>query len=319
MEVNLEDDALEVSSVIDNRVDKKSRPVRQEAKSNDKPLTNCLKNEKVAVKFIPKEGGLVTDPKHILYGGMGVNSHRKIVVPLLSTGVYKNVLTNDEKDYLEYAMGLPENALSVYKRDDNFWENRGVICGKETFTIDLSTPQGYIDYKILMANDDLICPSEEQLKKQRKATYQFVLIKEGSEDNEAFDKLKTAQKAMKLFETLESDLEKLTYVVEATSGRSIARGASLKDIAPMVETVIRDTPKKFIDTAEDPYLETKVLINRGVNSGVIRKRNTYYYLAETNQPLCTDKQEPTLQNACDYINAPKNQEILFLIQAKTKK
>ena len=111
-------------------------------------LVSCLKNEKVTIKFVPREGGLVNDPKHILYGGLGVNSKRRFVVPVLQSGTYVNVLTNSEKDYLEYVMGLPENSMSVYPKKDNFWSNRGITLTKEKYTLDLSDPDDYIKYKI---------------------------------------------------------------------------------------------------------------------------------------------------------------------------
>ena len=34
------------------------------------PRVNILRNERVIVRHIPKETGMVTNPKHVLYGGM---------------------------------------------------------------------------------------------------------------------------------------------------------------------------------------------------------------------------------------------------------
>jgi len=68
---------------------------------------------------------MVTNPKHILYGGMSDNSKKTFVVPRLSSGVFVNVLTDSEKAYLEEIMGLEYNALSVYKRpeSENYWND----------------------------------------------------------------------------------------------------------------------------------------------------------------------------------------------------
>jgi len=119
-DVDFSDEVMDTSSL--QEVVKKTNKENKERKiqSEDKKLISCLKNEKIIVRFIPREGGLVTDPKHVLYGGLGVNSKRRFVVPRLRTGVFKNPLTNSEKDYLEYIMGLPENALSIYKSTDNY-------------------------------------------------------------------------------------------------------------------------------------------------------------------------------------------------------
>ena len=77
---------------------------------------NCLRNERVIVRFVPRPSAMVQNPKHILYGGMAENATRSFVVPRLnSTGMFKNVLTDNEKTFLERAMGLEYNALSIYR------------------------------------------------------------------------------------------------------------------------------------------------------------------------------------------------------------
>ena len=63
-------------------------------------LINCLQNKIVTVKFIPQPG-TISNPKHVLYGGMADRSVFTVTVPKLRSGTYKNVLTDDEKDYLE--------------------------------------------------------------------------------------------------------------------------------------------------------------------------------------------------------------------------
>ena len=79
----------------------------------------------------------------------------------LSSGAFKNVLTNSEKNYLEYIMGLEPNALSVYKKVDNFWSTategtiNKVMLKKGDNRLDLSNPEDYIRYKILLANNDI--------------------------------------------------------------------------------------------------------------------------------------------------------------------
>lgn len=290
---------------------KLSEPIKE------KKLISCLRNEKVIVKFIPREGGLVNDPRHILYGGLGINSKRKFVVPMLQSEVFVNVLTNDEKDFLESIMGLPQNALSVYLKQNNYWENRGVVLGKENKILDLSNPEEYIDYKILLANKDFIAPSEEELKRYRKATYQYVLTREGEELEASLDSLNTTSKAYMLYGEIKDNLEKLALVVELGTGKKVS-SRDKKPVYTQVDRFIRANPSKFISVMEDEYLETKLLINKAVETGYIRKRGHYYYLTEGNKPLCNEKQEPTLQSACEYLNSPKYQEVKFTLEAQIK-
>ena len=316
MEVDFDsvDTPTEIPKTVKEVVEEAS-PVRNKATPSKKKFVNCLRNERVIVKFVHNEKGLISDPKHVLYGGLGENSKRRFVVPVLQSGVFKNVLTNSEKECLETIMGLPENALSVYRKVDNFWTNRGVTLGKEPTILDLSIPDDYIKYKILLANDDYIAPSEEALRNHRKATYQFVLHREGQELENALESLNTTSKAFMLFGELKNDLKKLAMVIEMTTGKTISR-IEEKHVFAQVETAIKETPERFIKNAEDPFLDTKILIKDAISSGYIRKRGEYYYLTEGNRPLCNDKQEPTLQSACEFLNAPKNQEILFLLQGK---
>ena len=159
--------------------------------SDDSQLINCLRNERIVVRHIPKRTGLVTNPKHILYGGMAENAIRVFVVPRLSSGMFVNVLTDSEKAFLEDVMGLEYNALSIYKKVDNYWDDSNensvarVRLTKQDNYLDLSNPEDYIRYKILLANKDYIAPSLKTLEDYPKATYQFVIISENDESNAA--------------------------------------------------------------------------------------------------------------------------------------
>ena len=310
--------AEDIKPVEIEKVVKTTRQNKKEANTGEeKQLISCLRNEKVTVKFIPREGGLVTDPKHVLYGGLGENSKRRFVVPILQSGVYVNVLTNSEKDYIEYIMGLPDNSLSVYRKVDNFWSNRGVILGKEKKVIDLSDPDQFIDYKILLSNKDFICPSEEELKRAKKATYQYVIIKEGEELDNSINSLELQSKAFMLYGQYKSDLKKLSMIIELATGKVVST-TDKKLVYSQVDKLIKDNIKKFVEAAEDVYLDTKILIGDCIEAGLIRKRGQYYYFTEGNSPICNEKQEPTLQSACDYLNSPKYQEKRFLLEAKLK-
>ena len=77
--------------------------------TEEKPLINCLKNEQVIVRYLPKQSRMVSNPKHVLFGGMAENATRTFVVPMLSSGRYVNVLTDDEKDLIRLDKYLTSN------------------------------------------------------------------------------------------------------------------------------------------------------------------------------------------------------------------
>jgi hypothetical protein len=44
----------------------------------------------------------------------------------------------------------------------------------------------------------------------------------------------------------------------------------------------------------------------------------YHYLTENNIPLCSNNEEPTLNNAARFLNLPKNQTIKLMLEGKLK-
>ena len=143
-------------------------------------MINPLKKERVIVRRLLKEGK-ITNPRHVLYGGMAMGAFHTFTVPMLRNGQLVDVLTKDEKAYLEEAMGLETNALSVHRKVDNYWSNYQVRLGKEDTILDLSVPEEYIKYKVLLNNTDQIAPSLDAVNIKPKETYEYVLLHEEEE------------------------------------------------------------------------------------------------------------------------------------------
>lgn len=320
--VNLDDSELgiqdELPTVIEDIPVKTIREKKAKVNHYDDEPISCLRNEKVFIRHIPKEGGMVNNPKHILYGGMAENAVRYFTVPKLSSGMYVNVLTDSEKEFLEQIMGLEYNALSIYKKVDNYWENNMVRLTKQDNILDLSDPEDYIRYKILLANKNFIAPSLEMLNDYPKATYQFVIIAEGEETKTAKDNMSVTMKCYKEFGKIENDVNTLRMVVETIDGRPTSPNVKLEFLQTKINTLIQADSKLFLKTIEDPYLPTKVLIKRAVEGGLISNRGNYLYLKQDNSPLCENDQEPTLSTAAKYLNNPKHQELKLMLEAKLK-
>jgi hypothetical protein len=257
---------------------------------------------------------MVTDPKHVLAGGMAPTAKRVFTLPHLRSGTYANPLTNEEKEFLELHMGLEPNELSVYRKKDNYWDNKSVELGKGTTTLDLSDANDYIRYKILLMNSDFICPNEATLKSLRKSTYMYVLTR--TTDSATANKILDAKsRAYHLYGEMKNEVEKLALVVEQTTGRMVSK-LKPESIYEEVGKCIEERLDEFLKYAEDPYLDTKLIIYKSLDIGTIRRRGQYFYLAEDNRPLAKGTQEPTIQSACEYLNDPKYQDIKFLLEAK---
>lgn len=297
---------------------------KKDISSNNDIIVNCLRNERVIVRHIPKEGGMITNPKHILFGGMAENAIRTFVVPRLSSGMFINVLTDNEKAYLEDIMGLEYNALSIYKKVDNFWDDSNengiskVRLSKQDNYFNLADPEDYIRYKILLANKDFIAPSLQVLQDNPKATYQFVIISEGEETKTAKDNMSTTMRCYKEYGKIENDIDTLRMIIESIDGRPTSPSAKLEFLQTKINNLIQADSKIFLRVITDPLLNTKVLIKKGIEAGLISSRGNYLYLRDDNSPLCEANEEPTLNIAAKYLNSPKHQALKFTLEAGLK-
>lgn len=281
-------------------------------------LVNCLRNEKITVQLVNKVGGKITDKKHLAFGGMMESAIRVFTVPILSSGSFKNVLTNEEKAYLEHIMGLEENALSIHNKKDNFWKNFTVQLTKRDNILDLSDPEDYIRYKVLLANKDLIAPSMEELKRAPKRSYQFVIVSEGDTYSDTKNKMKDTFKCFEEFGKIKEDFDKLKCILETLDGRTIAENSKIEFLQNKIYDIIQSKPKLFLSTVTDNMLDTKILIRKAVEAGIIIKRGDGYYMKEDRTPLCGNNEDPTITVAAKYLSLPKNQELKFSIEAKLK-
>ena len=309
-----------------------SKQIKHENKQKDKntsenssELINCLRNERIIVRHIPKTTGIWgNNPKHILSGGMAEGAVRTFVVPRLSSGMFVNVLTDNEKAFLEEIMGLEYNALSIYKKVDNFWDdsNEGGInrvrLTKQDNYFNLADPDDYIRYKILLANKDYIAPSIQVLQDYPKATYQFVIISEGEETKIAKTNMSTTMLCYKEYGKIENDIDTLRVIIEIFSGKSTSSNTKLEFLQTKINEFIQTDSKLFLKIITDPMLNTKVLIKKCIEAGLIANRGNYLYLRSDGTPLCENGEEPTFNTAAKYLNSPKHQEILFTLQAKLK-
>lgn len=287
-------------------------------------LVSCLRNEKVCVRYVPRQSHMVTNPDHILYGGMADDAVKTFVVPKLTTGTFVNVLTNSEMAFLEDYLGMDKGTLSVYKKENNFWSDANpqginkVRLRKQDNYLDLSIPEDYIRYKILLANKDFIAASPKVLEDRPKATYQFVLIEGNEQVSSAKRAMNTTRECYMEFGKIENDVETLMCVVELMDGRNVAPNTSLDFLHTKIDSFIQSNPKVFLKIVKDETLPTKVLIRRSINAGNIVKRGDYLYFKKDGKPMCGDNEEPILEVAVKFLNNPRNQAIKLGLEALLK-
>ena len=255
---------------------------------------------------------------------MAPRSKVKFPVPMLRSGQYADVLTKEEKKFLEWKLGLEPNALSVYNRKNNFWDDsnqQGVgrvelIKGDNYF--DKSKPLDYIKLAILRSYSDIIAPSMQALQDKPKATYRFVMVSEKDSAKDANIRVTSKAQAYKEFGKIEDDKEKMRVVIELMDGRPTAANSKVEYLQGKIGELIETNTKLFLSVVRDPLLDNKVLIKKAIEAGIIANRGNYLYYKADNTPLCSNGEEPTLNIAAKFLSLPKNQELKFTIEAKVK-
>lgn len=298
---------------------------KEEPKVNPIELVNPLRNERIIIRFIPNLQNGVTDKHHLVYGGMMEGAKRTFVVPKRTDGLYVNVLTNSEKEYLEVAMCLEPNAMSIYKKDDNFWDDSNpngintVTLVKGDNYLNLANPEDYIKYKILLANNQFICKSQQDLQDRPKASYQFVIISEQSSLNFAETKMTTTMQCYKEFGKIEQDKDKLALIIEQMSGRPYSsQNVNIVELQTKVNDYLQGNPKLFLSIVTNSHLQAQVVIKKGLESGVLVMRNDLLFHKATDTPLCGNGERATKQVAAKFLDDPKNQELRLTIEAEIK-
>lgn len=269
-----------------------------------------LPERKVTVKYIKRRRGMASDvdDSHVISGNMLKGSTRKYTVPMQRNGSLVNVLTNEEKAYLEDVMGGVN--LSIYS---TFWNDTYVPLNKSVNTLNLSNPSDYVSYKILLANSSLIAPTWDS--RNDKMSYEFVIVEEGAELKSNKKKYDAKKEAFKLYGKIEDDRSLLLGVLKLLTNKPLSTNPKLEWLQAQVEEKIDTEPSKFVDLIRDGSFHTKLLINEGVTLGVINKESNKYITAD-GLSLCEADELPTFSNAVRYLDSDKNEEIRSLIEAK---
>lgn len=293
-------------------------------------MKSCLRNEIVILRKLPKKTGMVQEANHIMSDGMHNSGWRTYCTPKLDrSNNFVNVLTNDEKEYLEKVMGLEPNALSVYKQpaNENYWSTSNparsgiVTLYKRDNRFDLSKPTDYIAVKILLANKDKICPSWEEWEARPKETYEFVVIRENQESKLSQNNTDVTIQAVMKLGKIEDDADVLKLIVETMMGKKYGDKVSKEWLKTQALDLIKSAPKNarmFLGIVNDDSLDNKVLIRKCITKGLIADRGGFLYIKDGNQPMCEGGEDPTVNNAAKWLSKPKNQEVLFSLQAQLK-
>lgn len=274
-------------------------------------LKSCLRNESVIVRRINKFNNGITDKRHPMYGGMLENAEIKIAPKMMRNGSFTNVLTTEEKEFLESYMHTEENELSMYNK--KYWGTLFVTLRKDDMILNLADPDDYIKYKILVTHTDFVAPNLEE--QYRKASYRYVLIHQNEEANQQKGKISKKSRAYMKYGVIENDADALKYVIKMLSGRTPATNSKLLTLQNAVGEFVESQTDNFIRLLEDTDFNMKVFIDKGLRAGAINRRQDEYYTLD-NKPMLVSGDKATLDQAVKFLNSPENQEVKFTIEAR---
>ena len=272
-----------------------------------------LPNKEITVKFIKRKKGMAAnvEDNHVISGGMLENSVKKFCAPALRNGVVANILTTEEKDFLEKNTGLNLSAYSDY------WHTKYVLLYKQSTKnqLNLNNPSDYISYKILLANKDDIAPSWKVRK--NKQTYQFAITEENEVGYENKKKLDVTKNAWKEYSKIENNREMLLAVISLLQDRQVSPDSDLEWIQGEVEKRVDEKPVEFLTLIKDPTFEIQALIKKAINKKVVVTKNKQLY-TEDGIKLASKGEVASFTKAVRFLKDPKNQEIKDLIEAKSE-
>ena len=273
-----------------------------------------LPTEIVVLRYIHRNRGMAAnvDKNHVISGGLLSKAVRKFCTPLMRNGSIANVLSNEEKEYLESITGLN---LSVY---GDFWKTFTVALHKEDANnrLDLSNAMDFISFKILESLKSEIAPT--WASRNTKQTYQFAICRENEEMLENKGKYDAKKEAFKMYGKIEDDKDKLLSVLKLLTNKPISPEVKLDWLQHKVEEFIDNEATKFVNVMNDKALYTKMLINNGIDKGVIIKKSNKYSTVD-GLDLCNSGEIATFDNAIAYLDNVKNQDVRSLIEAKINK
>lgn len=285
-----------------------------------------LPKTKVLVKPVVWEGWL---PKGHSGSWLNDGAVMTISVPISrGTGELINPLTAEEQEYFEdrskSGMDFAPGDLSPYRKPDYknnkipYWYWREVIIRKPDTvvdnttvlaTLDLSIPDQYLDYKILLTNSGyggIVAKDWET--RYDDGNYRLVLVEDGYDVQ---TKVSTAQdniEAYELFKKIHTSQEKLyeflsVYWLEnpkATTRPSI--DAKVPFMVAQVEDIISKNAKEFISVIKTNYSD-KLLIHNGIRLGILKIIGSTFVLMPDETPVGSSLKEVIL-----YFKDDRHQE-----------
>jgi len=273
--------------------------------TNTKEVSPLI-NKKIKVAPIFRQGNLPEDHDGAI---MFTGCRFETCLPRdTKRGQLVSILNKEEQAFFEKELDLEEGALSIYKKKDNFWFTFLIKADKEEVEWDLSDPLDNLKWRVAKANS-MFAPS--WAARYASGAYKFALVDEDIKTKAATEKTNERQNAYMHLGSIQNDAEKMANVL-TVYGKKPSKNAKAIHLKNTLAELINDdaTLPVLMTVFNDVHFEIKIFIDKAIAVKAILKEMTRYSLPGG------DKIGGTLQEAIDYLQDPKNQDVYLKVQSQ---
>jgi hypothetical protein len=270
------------------------------------------------VKVLPVRRSNDWLPENADSAFMNTGAKIEYVVPRLISGQLIDPLgdlSEEQKNQVAKQLGYKDASdLNINKEEkSNYWVNKPVMIDKNGKHLDLSNTGDFINYKILETNLDYIAPSWEE--RYNKGTYKFALVFEEEESKLKNLKIDTKKEAYMMFGKIDGSVKKLSdflwiHYLTNKEGKRLPNNPPLEYLRQEVGRIIEERPGEFLSIVTDTLFETKALIQKAINIGLIQRDGmTFKVFGE-------ESSRNTLDGLINYLLDERNNNIRISLIGK---
>jgi hypothetical protein len=270
-----------------------------------------LPKEKVTITPIPRGSSMIKDETHVGYF-MYPNTEASYVLPRELSGNWVKCLNKAEQEFLEKELG----ANLSFNKDNKYWSKRHVHIKRTEellragINLDISTPDGYLDYKILSVQP-VFAPSWEE-RNAKPLEYRFAITREGEKLDDDQREADIEQNASEIFTKMKNNKEKLLDFL-VRYGSKPDKDSTIEFLRTQTWKIASKFPLKFLEIVSDPDYETKIFLDKALRCHSIKM------ICRTTYALNYGKGDiigSTLGLAIAYLKDKANSTTLLEIQAR---
>lgn len=278
------------------------------------PEAFTLPRETIRLGYILKQKGNITNKNHVAYGGRLDDATDLYVAKTDEYGDYIDILTEEEKEYLEAKLALSPGSLNP-NTVGGYYSKIGILLGKSGIKLNLNKASDYIKYKVLLSYTDKVSP--DIFSSHLRKTYDYEVINEEDVQSKVTKRVNYNKEAYKLFGKIEDSKVQLLGAYKSLTGKKVSPESSQEWLVGQIGTLVESNAKLFVDTLTDPLYESKLFIEQAIDAGAIKKLKGLYYTTD-GMEISNEGEIPTLINAISYLDSVENQDLRLVIELKMK-